>query len=104
MTNGVRHPVFIRASEIRHLFVIPVSSFVISATEAPMPGHLKLDRLLSDADRAEFDQLIAHPGTTTARAHEWVRQRGYDVGHYSVYAYVCRYGPRKRKRQSFSKL
>src|SRR5438093_3505050 len=69
-----------------------------------MPGHLKLDRLLSDADRARLNQLAVRPGTRTQDAFKWVRERGYDVGRHAVYSYLCRHRPDRPKKLRFSKL
>ena len=69
-----------------------------------MPGHLKLDRVLSDADRAEFIQFCARPSTTVRTACEWVKARGYKVGNHCVYSYLRRLHPERRSMQRFTKL
>jgi hypothetical protein len=69
-----------------------------------MPGHLKLDRLLSDAHREEFKRLAAHPGTRVEDAHKWVRERGYDVGRNAVYAWLRRQRPDRPRKYRPSKL
>jgi hypothetical protein len=69
-----------------------------------MPAILKLDGLLSDADRAALNELVARPGTRIEDALKWVRDRGYDVGRAAVYAYVRRQRPDRPKMHRLSKL
>src|SRR5689334_10844570 len=69
-----------------------------------MPCILKLDRLLSDADRVALNDLVARPGTTIEDAHTWVRERGYEAGRSAVYAYVRRQRPDRPKMHRLSKL
>ena len=50
------------------------------------PGRfLRVDRILSDEHRAEYQQLIACPRTTTRQARLWLKERGYRVGHAAVH-------------------
>jgi hypothetical protein len=45
---------------------------------------LKIDGLLTAADRPAYQALLDDPRTTYARLHAWLRDRGYDVGWYAV--------------------
>ena len=65
---------------------------------------LKLDRLLSEDHRAEFDQLAARPGTTHKVARQWLLDRGYPAGRDAVSAYLRRAKGPKGDGQRLSKL
>jgi len=43
-------------------------------------GRLKVDVMLSDADRAAYDALLSSPRTTGTSAWAWLTSRGYRVG------------------------
>ena len=47
-------------------------------------GHLKVDNLLREEDRDAYLGLLRRPGTTGLKAWQWLRDRGYDVGHGAV--------------------
>jgi len=64
-----------------------------------MSSPLKLDKLLRDEDRAEFDALAALPGTTRNAAWRWLRERGYDVSENAVRSYLRRARPGAKPKQ-----
>lgn len=51
-----------------------------AATGKPPLGRLKLDRVLSEADRPAYEQLLSNPRLTLREARQWLRERGYQVG------------------------
>jgi hypothetical protein len=65
---------------------------------------LKLDRLLSDPHRAEFNELVARPGTRIEDAFQWLTGRGYAVGRAAVAAYLRRQRPQHRAPHRFSRM
>src|SRR5215218_2322689 len=69
-----------------------------------MTGQLKLDRLLTDAHRAELKTFIASPGTRCQDVWDWLKERGYHVGLNAVTHYVARERPAKPKAFRASKL
>ena len=45
------------------------------------PGHmLKVDAMLSDADRPAYEALLRDPKVTVVAARAWLRARGYPIG------------------------
>jgi hypothetical protein len=48
------------------------------------PGKLKLDVILSEPDRVEYEKFLRTPGCTNETARDWLRARGYKVGIHAV--------------------
>jgi hypothetical protein len=44
----------------------------------------KINAILSDQDRIEYEAMLSRPGVTHKQALQWLRNKGYRVGHVAV--------------------
>ena len=64
----------------------------------------KIDKLLSEEVRQEYESLLRQPGTTQAVARQWLHERGYSIGVGAVARHQTRFGDLLRNARDAAHL